>query len=138
VELIASSRDWMEILVATTLVFEPVVGHLAKEQFFARFASHNGDGVTPVLLASARKDGHRHLDSVGELVKMLLADPVHGPTNRQVISGWIEKWNELSYAAAEALAPLFAIDGITCGSFEIALERTAKRHQELLNEFGLS
>lgn len=138
VELIASSRDWMEVLVAANLVFEPVVGHLAKDEFFARFASHNGDGVTPVLLASARKDSHRHLESVAELVKLLLADPVHGAANREVVSAWIEKWSTESYAAAEGLAPLFRIDGIRSGSFEMALERTANRHRDILKDNGLT
>jgi hypothetical protein len=137
VELIASSRDWVEVLVATNLVFEPVVGHLAKDEFFARFASHNGDGVTSVLLASARKDSHRHLESVTELVKMVLTDPVHGAANRDVIASWVQKWSAESYAAAEALAPLFSIEGITCGTFEVALARTTKRHQDILKEHGL-
>ena len=138
VELIASCRDWVEVLVAVNLVFEPVVGHLAKDEFFTRFASHNGDGVLPVILASARRDIHRHLESTTELVRLLLADPLHGPGNREVISGWIDRWSTLSYAAAEALGGLFTLEGITTGPFETAMERTRLRHQEILKEHGLA
>jgi methane monooxygenase component A beta chain/propane monooxygenase small subunit len=138
VELIASCRDWVEVLVVINLLFEPVVGHLAKDGFFARFASHNGDGVLPVILASARRDIQRHLESTTELVRMLLADPVHGVGNREVISSWIERWSTLCYEAAEALGGLFSLEGITAGPFETALERTRLRHQEILKEHGLA
>jgi hypothetical protein len=138
VELIASCRDWVEVLVAINLVFEPVVGHLAKDEFFARFASHNGDGVLPVILASARRDIQRHLESTSELVRMLLADPLHGAGNREVISSWVERWSTPCYGAAEALGGLFSLDGITTGPFETALERTRLRHQEILKEHGLA
>ena len=137
VELIASCRDWVEAVVAINLVFEPIVGHLAKDEFFARFASHNGDGVIPVILASARRDLQRHLEATTELVRMLLADPVHGARNHEVVSGWIEKWTPPAWSAAEALAGLFTIDGITTGPFETARGRTEFRHQAILKDHGL-
>lgn len=138
VELIASCRDWVEVIVAINLVFEPIVGYLAKDEFFARFASHNGDGVIPVILASARRDLRRHLEAANELVGMLLADPVHGGRNHEIVSGWIEKWTALAWPAAEALAGLFTIDGITAGPFDTARDRTHLRHQAILKENGLA
>jgi methane monooxygenase component A beta chain/propane monooxygenase small subunit len=137
VELIASCRDWVEVLVATNLVFEPIVGHLAKNEFFARFASHNGDCVLPLILASARRDIQRHLESTTELLRVLLDDPRHAVRNGELISGWIERWSTVSYAAAEALGDLFSLGGITTGPFEVALERTRLRHQAILKELGL-
>ena len=38
VERIAASRDWVEILLITGLVVEPILGRLAKAELFSRSA----------------------------------------------------------------------------------------------------
>lgn len=136
VELIASSRDWFEIMVATNLVFEPLVGGLAKNEFFSRFAAHNGDGVTGLIAASGRRDIHRHYDATVALVRMVLDDPQHAHENREAIGGWLDKWEPVSRKAAEALGELFSIQGINCGPFEQAMTRVQESQKALLARVG--
>lgn len=107
VERIVSSRDWMEIVVAVNLVFEPIVGRLVKTELLARHAPHHGDAVTPLVLASVRADTQRHQAATVELVRLVLADSEHADANRALLAEWVEKWTAESTRAAEALAPLF-------------------------------
>lgn len=68
IELIFSSTDWIEIVVAIDLVLEPVVGTLMKSEFLARNASYNGDPATPLILAAERADARRHLEGALALI----------------------------------------------------------------------
>jgi len=70
VERIVSCRDWVEILVAVNLAFEPIVGRLMKTELLARNAQRHGDAVTPLVLASAHADTERHRAATAELVRL--------------------------------------------------------------------
>src|SRR5262249_25584601 len=107
IERIFSLFDWAEILVAINLVFEPLAGRLVKDEFVARNAPHNGDPLTPVLLAAARRDTARHLETTRSLVDFLTSDPQFGDANREASPGGIERRNAESSRAATAAAGLF-------------------------------
>jgi methane/phenol/toluene hydroxylase len=53
IERIVSCRDWFEVVVAVSLVFEPIVGRLIKTEFLARNAPRHGDAVTPLDASEA-------------------------------------------------------------------------------------
>lgn len=138
VELIFSLYDWAEIIVAINLVFEPLVGSLIKDEFVARNAPHNGDPLTPVLLAAARRDAARHVETTRSLVQFLLSDPQFGDSNRQIISGWLERWSAVSHPAASAAAGLFEIKGISLhGSGPDALRQVTEDHSKIVTSLGL-
>jgi len=138
IERIFSLYDWAEILVAINLVFEPLVGRLVKDEFVALNAPLNGDPLTPVLLAAARRDTARHLETTRSLVNFLISDPQFGADNRKVISGWMERWSAESHRAAKAAAGLFGIEGINLsGSGDAALQQVTADHSKLVTGLGL-
>jgi hypothetical protein len=138
VERIVSLNDWGEILVAINLAFEPLVGALVKDEFLARQASRNGDPVTPMILAAARRDTDRHLTTTSSLVRFLASDPEFGTTNRQVMTHWVRRWSGESAAAAQAAAGLFQIAGITlAGDGAAALGRVSSSHGTLVHDLEL-
>lgn len=139
VERIFSLYDWAEILVAINLAFEPLAGRLVKDEFVARNAPHNGDPITPVILATARRDTARHLETTKSLVNFLTSDPEFGSDNRQIISGWAERWSAESSHAAKAAAGLFGIDGISLSrEGPDALDQVIADQSEIVASLGLS
>jgi hypothetical protein len=138
IERIFSLFDWAEILVAINLVFEPLVGRLVKDEFVARNAPHNGDPLTPVILAAARRDTARHLETTRSLVRFLSSDPQFGEANRQVISGWLDRWTPESIRAADAASGLFEIKEISLyGSGPDVLRQVTADHSEIVASLGL-
>ena len=139
IERIFSLYDWAEILVAINLVFEPLAGRLVKDEFVARNAPHNGDPITPVILAAARRDTARHLETTKSLVNFLTGDPEFGDENRHVICGWMERWRAESSHAAKAAVGLFGIEGIRLArSGSDALEQVTADHAEIVASLGLA
>lgn len=138
VERIISLNDWGEVMVAINLAFEPLVGALVKDEFLARQASRNGDPVTPMILAAARRDTERHLTTTSHLVRFLTSDPEFGTANRQVITQWVERWAGESATAAQAAAGLFMIDGIVLAEDgPAALDRVVSAQATLAHDLGL-
>ena len=137
IELIHSLNDWGEVAVAINLVLEPLAGELFKTEFLAKLAPLNGDAVTPMILASVRRDSERHLASTKALVRLLTGDPIHGESNRKLIRAWLAKWQPRAHSAASALGALFTLDGITSTPFAPRFERVVSRQREVLAELGL-
>jgi hypothetical protein len=137
VEHIFSAKDWMEVIVAINLVFEPLVGDLMKTEFLARSASRNGDPVTPMILAGTRRNTDRHLKATTALIRMLVADPVHGAENRRIVSGWVDTWTPTMTAAAMAYRPLFGLEGIDAPDFDEALANVTSRFGSIRADLGV-
>src|SRR5262249_30039780 len=136
VELIFSSADWVEIVVAIDLVLEPIAGTLVKSEFLARNAAHNGDPVTPLVLAAERADARRHLDGATALIAQACADAEHAARNRALVRGWLEQWTSRTERAAKALEGLFRLDGIAVEPFAPCLERARARQRSALQKLG--
>ncbi len=129
VESIVASEDWVEILVAGTLVFEPLVGYLAKSEFFSGLAAQFGDSATPTILALSLRDADRQVASVQALVRLVAADAIHGERNRAVISSWISAWQPRCEAAARSFLPVFAACGVTSEGCAQALSRAVENQK---------
>lgn len=138
IERIAASQDWVEILVAGTLVFEPLVGHLAKAELFSRRAPMFGDGTTPAVLASALLDSGRHLESVQALVRLVCQDPVHGDQNQATVRRWIEEWQPRCEAAARSFLPTFSDCGIDAKESANALSRALANQRAAVEGAGIT
>lgn len=91
-----------------------------------------------MILAAARRDTARHLETTRNLVQFLSSDPQCGDANRQVISGWLERWTAESNRAANAAAGLFEIKGMSLhGSGPDALHQVTADHSKIVTSLGL-
>ncbi len=136
-ERLIDSDDWAEIVIVSGLMFEPLVGNLFKTEFMSKNAPKNGDAVTPMILANARRDSKYHLQLVQSIVSMVLADPNYGADNKKTIQGWHAEWMPLCEKAAQALQAVFEIEGIDADPFEQAFTRVKNMQSSLLQELGL-
>ncbi|AFM20134.1 Methane/Phenol/Toluene Hydroxylase (plasmid) [Mycolicibacterium chubuense NBB4] len=137
VEAIATSEDWMEVLVASTLVFEPLVGYLAKSELFSRRAALFGDRATPTVLAPALQDTDRHIKSVQALVRLVTTDGVHGQENHAVIRRWIGQWQTRCDVAARCFLPVLAATGLDEDGCESALNRALANQRIVAEGIGV-
>ena len=86
--------DWGESFVALNLVVRPAVEE-AVLRGLGEAARHNGDTLLGLLTDAQLLDAQRHRRWAVELVRLALEQP----TNRDVISGWMRKWEPLADAA---------------------------------------
>jgi hypothetical protein len=136
IELIYSSADWVEIVVAIDLVLEPIIGTLVKSEFLARNAPYNGDPATPLILASERSDAKRHLEGATALVAHVCSDPNHGAANRKLVQNWLEQWTVTTERATKAFKSLFELKGITAEPFEPCLGRALEYQRAAVGKIG--
>jgi methane monooxygenase component A beta chain/propane monooxygenase small subunit len=113
VERLMAADDWCEIVVVCGLLVDPLLSTLVGRHFFRRFASVNGDPVTPVIAISAERDRLRFFRAVREIVEMVTAEtdragqPVPAADNRQVLQDWIDLWGPQVLAAVDGFLPVF-------------------------------
>lgn len=138
VEKVMVLRDWGEVIVATNLVFEPLIGELVRVEFFLRSAPRNGDSVTPAIIESAELDWERNRKWTLAFARLVLNDPSHAVHNREVVQRWIDTWTPLTLKAIQGLAPLFDLPAVKAQSFSQALARVQQAFRTLLAEVGLS
>jgi methane monooxygenase component A beta chain/propane monooxygenase small subunit len=137
VENLVASTDWVEILVVTALVFEPIIGRLAKVELFSHRAPSFGDGATTAVLAQSVNDAARAAAAAQALVKLVIADAEHGAQNAALINGWISSWRERCTGAARALLGAFTDCGVDNQGASQALARVQAFHDTLIAECGL-
>jgi methane monooxygenase component A beta chain/propane monooxygenase small subunit len=136
IELIFSSADWVEIVVAIDLVLEPIVGILVKSEFFARNASYNGDPATPVILAPERAEARRQLEGTSALISHVCGDTSHGTENRKLVQNWLEKWTLVTENAARAFKDMFEPEGIAAEPFDPCFERARRYQRAAIKKIG--
>ena len=134
VEHLAASKDWAEILVVTGLIFEPLVGQLAKAELFSRGAAASGDAATATVLAQSAASQARGTTIAQNLVKLVVSDPETGSANAEVLNGWVARWKPMCEAAARALLPVFSRVG---GDGQAALDRALANAEAALTGAGL-
>ena len=101
-ERLAATPDWGEVIVASNICFEPVVGTLLRRELGTRRAAANGDTVTPVLARAATHEWEWTRAWSTALTRFLLADE---ESNRAVLAGWVEDWLPPAIEAALAIEP---------------------------------
>ncbi|HZE65035.1 MAG TPA: hypothetical protein VE081_00295 [Sporichthyaceae bacterium] len=137
VENIAASRDWVEILLVTGLVFEPILGKLAKAELFSRSASTFGDPATATVLAQSVASAERALSTARDLARLVCADPAHGAANLAVIQGWLGTWQPMITHAAEAFLANFAHAPVNGRRAEETLARLLADQRDAVAAAGL-
>lgn len=91
--------DWGESFVALNLVARPAMEE-AVLRGLGDAGRHNGDTLLGLLADAQLLDAQRHRRWAGALVRMALEQP----DNKQVMAGWVAKWQPLADAAIEAYA----------------------------------
>jgi hypothetical protein len=137
VEHLVAGTDWVEILLATALVFEPMIGHLAKVELFSNCAPGFGDATTPTVMAQSISDAARSAASARALVALVTADPEHGTQNAELIRGWLGSWHSRCDKAARAFLGAFTGCGIDEQVAEQALARSQAHQHAALADCGL-
>ncbi|SDG38603.1 toluene monooxygenase system protein E [Pseudomonas benzenivorans] len=115
-EKVLVTWDWAEAFVALNLVAKPAVEESVLRKL-GESARHNGDILLGLLTDAQLLDAARHRRWATALVKMALEKD----DNREVIKGWIAKWEPLADKAIEAYCG--ALDDVP-GAAEAAIRAT--------------
>lgn len=115
-EKVLVTWDWAEAFVALNLVAKPAVEESVLRKL-GESARHNGDILLGLLTDAQLLDAARHRRWATALVKMALEKD----DNREVIKGWIAKWEPLADKAIEAYCG--ALDDVP-GAAESAIRAT--------------
>lgn len=99
VELALVAWDWAESFTAFNLVIRPAFEDTLL-QGLGELGRHNGDTLLGLLSDAQKLDAQRHRRWVSALVKMMLEQP----GNREVLQGWIARWEPLADQAVAAYA----------------------------------
>jgi hypothetical protein len=108
-ERLWAARDWGEVIVASNLCFEPLVGTLLRREFGIRAAAASGDMVTPTLAWAAAREWEWARAWTVEFVRFLVEDREFGALNRDRIAGWVHDWLPRAGQAAAVLAPVIPV-----------------------------
>jgi propane monooxygenase small subunit len=138
VEQLTGTRDWAEQWFATAVVFEPMIGELFRSGFVMQVAALHGDFVTPTIMGAGESDAAREQRGARALFRMLTDDSEHGAGNREILAGWLSRWNTAAENAARNLQPIWSQISEKVVRFEDSLERSRQRQQSLLDDIGLS
>jgi toluene monooxygenase system protein E len=115
-EKVLVTWDWAEAFVALNLVAKPAVEESVLRKL-GESARHNGDTLLGLLTDAQLLDAARHRRWATALVKMALEKD----GNREVIKGWIAKWEPLADNAIDAYCG--ALDDVP-GAAEAATRAT--------------
>jgi methane monooxygenase component A beta chain/propane monooxygenase small subunit len=138
VEHIAASRDWVEIVLMTGLVVEPVLGRLAKAELFSRSAPLFGDAATPTVLAQSVAAAERAAATAADLARLVCSDPAHGGSNTEVINGWLRIWEARCFRAAKAFLANFAHAPLEGRAADQVLAAVLSDQKRLVADLGLT
>ena len=143
VERLMAAEDWCEIVVVCALLVDPLLATLVGRHFFRRFASVNGDAVTPVIAMAAERDRLRYLRAVRAVVEMVTADtdragrPVPAAANRAVLQEWVDDWGPPVLSAVDAFLPVFDLPSMRPVVGEAARDVVVAEFGQQLERFGL-
>jgi toluene monooxygenase system protein E len=87
------------------MVIKPRIDRLVNQEIAGTLATANGDPILTSIHFSLDEDARWHRAWTSALMRHLIEDT---PANAEVVSGWIEKWDELACRALEALAETLA------------------------------
>lgn len=106
VEELTAVGDWCQLLFATNIVFEQLVGSLFRTELIMQIAARNGDYITPTIVGTGEHDYDRDLNYTRNLFRLLTRDPEHGEANKALFTEWLGIWVPRCLDAALALQPI--------------------------------
>ena len=109
-EEIMANTDWAELFIGINLVVGPLLQQMAVSDLIRRGALPNDDAVAPHIVMTVERDRRRNLAASQAFVTMVVdAASPHCAHNRAVIQVWLDDWSARAAAAAQALAPVYAL-----------------------------
>ena len=82
VEQLTAVGDWCELLFATNIVFEQLVGSLFRTELMMQISARNGDYITPTIVGTGEYDYDRDLGYTRALFRLLTQDEEHGASQQ--------------------------------------------------------
>lgn len=137
VEELTACGDWAELLFASNIVFEQLVGSLFRTELMMQISARNGDYITPTIVGTGEHDYDRDLRYTRALFQMLVRDEAEGSGNTELFQGWLDKWVPPALEAANALQPLWSQPAEKAITFTTSFEASAEKFTQLLEELGL-
>lgn len=138
VEELTAVGDWCELLFATNIVFEQLVGSLFRSELVMQIAARNGDYITPTIVGTGENDYDRDMTYTRNLFRILTRDEEHGETNKALFGQWLDTWVPRCLEAAHALQPLWSQPAEKAITFAASLEAAEDKFGSLLESIGLS
>ena len=138
VERLTAVGDWCELLFATNIVFEQLVGQLFRSELVMQIAARNGDYITPTIVGTGENDYDRDLAYTRNLFRILTRDEQFGESNKALFSSWLSTWIPRCLDAAHALQPLWSQPAEKVVTFATSLGHTEGKFTELLEAIELS
>jgi len=137
VEQLTAVGDWCELLFATNVVFEQLVGALFRSELVMQIAARNGDYISPTLVGTGENDYARDLAYTRTLYQLLTRDETHGEHNKVVLDEWLSTWVPRCLEAAHALQPIWSQPAEKVITFATSLDAAKTKFSALLEELGL-
>jgi len=137
-ERLTAVGDWCELLFATNIVFEQLVGQLFRSELVMQIAARNGDYITPTIVGTGENDYDRDLAYTRNLFRILTRDEQFGESNKELFSSWLSIWVPRCLAAAQALQPLWSQPAEKVVTFATSLGHVESQFAGLLESIDLS
>ena len=137
VEQLTAVGDWCELLFATNVVFEQLVGALFRSELVMQIAARNGDYITPTIVGTGEHDYDRDLAYTRNLFQILTRDEATGEDNKALFGVWLATWVPRCLAAAQALQPIWSQPADKAVTFASSFDAAKQKFRSLLTELGL-
>jgi propane monooxygenase small subunit len=137
VERLTAVGDWCELLFATNIVYEQLVGSLFRSELIMQIAARNGDYITPTIVGTGEHDYDRDLAYTRNLFQILTRDEEHGPANKELFGSWLATWVPRCLEAAHALQPIWSQPADKAVTFASSLDAAKEKFRSQLEELEL-
>ena len=137
VERLTAVGDWCELLFATNIVFEQLVGSLFRSELVMQIAARNGDYITPTIVGTGEHDYDRDLAYTRNLFRILARDEEYGASNKELFGQWLNVWVPRCLDAARALQPLWSQPAEKAVTFADSLAAAEDKFSSLLESIEL-
>jgi propane 2-monooxygenase small subunit len=138
VEQLTAVGDWCELLFATNIVFEQLVGSLFRSELVMQISARNGDYITPTIVGTGEYDYDRDLAYTRNLYRILARDEEFGEANRELFTGWLDTWVPRCLEAAHALQPLWSQPAEKAVTFATSLAAAKDKFGSVLDSIELA
>jgi propane monooxygenase small subunit len=137
VERLTAVGDWCELLFATNIVFEQLVGSLFRTELVMQVAARNSDYITPTIVGTGEHDYDRDLSYSRNLFRLLTRDAEYGESNKVLFGEWLATWVPRCLDAAHALQPIWSQPAEKSVTFADSLDAAKQKFRSLLEDLGL-
>ncbi|HEY5854560.1 MAG TPA: aromatic/alkene monooxygenase hydroxylase subunit beta [Aldersonia sp.] len=136
-ERLTAVGDWCELLFASNIVFEQLVGALFRSELVMQISARNGDYITPTIVGTGEHDYDRDLAYTRNLYRLLTRDPECGEANKELFGEWLSIWVPRCLDAARALQPIWSQPADKAVTFASSFEAATAKFRSLLEDLGL-